>query len=271
MQSSLAGIRRRSLVFSVLCLVVVGGSVFAGAAAKVLKVGASPVPHAEILNVVKPILAKDGINLQIIEFTDYVRPNLALADRELDANFFQHVPYLETFSTERRLNLTWVAKVHVEPMGVYSRKVKDLKSLKNGALIGIPNDPTNGGRALLLIQKAGLIKLKAGSGLSATVFDIVGNPKNLKFRELEAAQLPRSLPDLDAAVINTNFALEAKLDPLKDAILIEGADSPYANVLAVRNADKNNADIAKLAKALQSSAVREFIRSKYKGAVVPAF
>jgi len=235
------------------------------------KVGATPVPHAEILNVVKPILAKEGIDLQIIEFTDYVRPNLALSDRELDANFFQHIPYLETFSSERRLNLTWVAKVHVEPMGVYSRKVKDLKSLKNGALIGIPNDPTNGGRALLLIEKAGLITLKPNAGLAATVFDIADNPKKLRFQELEAAQLPRALPDLDAAVINTNFALEAKLDPLKDAIIIEGSDSPYANVLAVRNADKNNADIAKLAKALQSSTVRDFIRTQYKGAVVPAF
>lgn len=271
MQLSREAVRRRSLVFAVLCLVVLSGSVLVGAASKALKVGASPVPHAEILNVVKPILAKDGIDLQIIEFTDYVRPNLALADRDLDANFFQHIPYLESFSKDRRLDLTWVAKVHVEPMGIYSQKVKDLSNLKNGAIIGIPNDPTNGGRALLLIQNAGLIRLKAGVGLTATVFDIIDNPKKLKFQELEAAQLPRSLRDLDAAVINTNFALEAKLDPLKDAIVIEGADSPYANVLAVRSADKNNPDIAKLTKALQSSTVKEFIRSKYKGAVVPAF
>ena len=263
--------RRHHLILTVLCLLVLGVSVLAGAAGRVLKVGATPVPHAEILNVVKPILAKEGIELQIIEFTDYVRPNLALADRELDANFFQHIPYLETFSSERRLNLTWVAKVHIEPMGVYSHKVKDLKSLKNGAVIGIPNDPTNGGRALLLIEKAGLITLKPGVGLTATIYDIADNPNKLRFQELEAAQLPRALPDLDAAVINTNFALEAKLDPLKDAIFIEGSDSPYANVLAVRSADKNNADIAKLAKALQSSAVRDFIRTRYQGAVVPAF
>lgn len=240
-------------------------------AATTIKVGASPVPHAEILKVVQPILAKEGIDLRIIEFTDYVRPNLALADGELDANFFQHVPYLEAFAADRRLNLTWTVKVHVEPMGVYSRKVKNLSALRQGAIVSIPNDPTNGGRALLLLQRAGLIKLKAGAGLQATVFDVVENPKKLSFRELEAAQLPRALPDVDAAVINTNFALEGGLEPLKDAIFIEDAESPYANVLAVRSADKGNAAIAKLGKALQSAAVKEFINKQYKGAVVPAF
>lgn len=266
-----AVVRHTTLLLAAVSLAILMGVGTVGAAQQVLRVGASPVPHAEILEVVKPILAKDGIDLRIIEFTDYVLPNLALADGELDANFFQHIPYLETFSADRRLNLTWIAKIHIEPMGIYSRRVKDLKNLANGATVGIPNDPTNGGRALLLVQEAGLIKLKPNVGLAATVFDIAQNPKRLKFRELEAAQLPRALPDVDIAVINTNFALEANLAPLKDAIFMEGSESPYANVLAVRSVDKNKALVKKLAQALQSATVKKFILDKYQGAVVPAF
>lgn len=243
----------------------------AAAARTVLKVGATAVPHAEILNFVKPLLATEGIDLQIIEFQDYVQPNLALADGELDANYFQHIPYLETFSKDHHLDLTYIAKIHIEPMGVYSRKIKDLKQLRDGAQIGIPNDPTNGGRALLLLQAAGLIKLRAGAGISATPFDIASNPKHLVIRELEAAQLPRALPDLDAAVINTNYALQAGLVPTKDALVIENAQSPYVNVLAVRTRDKNNPALLKLAAALQRPEVRQFILEKYKGAVVPVF
>jgi D-methionine transport system substrate-binding protein len=240
-------------------------------AATVLKVGATPVPHAEILNFIKPTLAKQGITLQVIEFTDYVLPNLALADKDLDANFFQHIPYLETFTADRRLNLIWVAKVHIEPMGAYSRKVKSLAELKNNAIVAIPNDPTNGGRALLLLEKAGLLKLKAGVGLKATVFDIIDNPKRLRINELEAAQLPRVLPDVDLAVINTNYALEADLVPSRDALIIEGGESPYANILVVRPESKDNAAIKALISALQSPEVRQFIQTTYKGAVVPAF
>ncbi|MBE3578074.1 MAG: MetQ/NlpA family ABC transporter substrate-binding protein [Limnochordales bacterium] len=239
--------------------------------AVILRVGASPVPHAEILNFVAPALAKQGIQLKVIEFTDYVRPNLALADGELDANYFQHIPYLEDFASKRRLNITWVAKIHIEPMGVYSRKVKSLKDLPTGAQIGIPNDPTNGGRALLLLQQAGLIKLRKDAGITATPFDIIENPKRLRIVELEAAQLPRALDDLHAAVINTNFALEAGLVPTRDALFIEDANSPYANVIAVRTADKNNPAIQKLVQALQTPEVRQFILEKYKGAVVPVF
>ncbi|HNY67367.1 MAG TPA: MetQ/NlpA family ABC transporter substrate-binding protein [Bacillota bacterium] len=246
-----------------------GGAVAAPAAK--LKVGATPVPHAEILEVVKPILAAKGIALEIIEFTDYVTPNLALNDGDIDANFFQHVPYLESFAKDRRLNITYLAKVHIEPMGAYSRRVRSVKDLPNKAKVGIPNDPTNSGRALLLLQKAGLIGVDKKAGITATVFDIVSNPKNIQIIELDAAQLPRSLEDMDLAIINSNFALEAKLVPTKDALFIEDSDSPYANVLAIRNVDKSNPTLRELARALTSKEVADFIDSKYKGSVVPAF
>ena len=237
----------------------------------VLKVGATPVPHAEILNEIKPLLAKDGIDLQIIEFTDYVKPNLSLNDKEIDANFFQHEPYLKKFAADRKLDLVNLVDVHIEPMGVYSKKLKDIKSVPDGAKVAIPNDPTNGGRALNILAKAGLIKLKDGVGISATVGDIVENPKNLKITEAEAAMLPRTLDDVDLAVINSNFAMEAKLNPTKDALFIEPKDSPYANIVAVRKGDENRKEIQALKKALTSPEVKKFIEEKYKGAVIPAF
>lgn len=237
----------------------------------VLKVGATPVPHAEILNEIKPLLAKDGIDLQIIEFTDYVKPNLSLNDKEFDANFFQHEPYLKKFAADRKLDLVNLVAVHIEPMGVYSKKLKDIKSVPDGAKVAIPNDPTNGGRALNILAKAGLIKLKDGVGISATVGDIVENPKNLKITEAEAAMLPRTLDDVDLAVINSNFAMEAKLNPTKDALFIEPKDSPYANIVAVRKGDENRKEIQALKKALTSPEVKKFIEEKYKGAVIPAF
>lgn len=237
----------------------------------VLKVGATPVPHAEILNEIKPLLAKDGIDLQIIEFTDYVKPNLSLNDKEIDANFFQHEPYLKKFAADRKFDLVNLIAVHIEPMGVYSKKLKDIKSVPDGAKVAIPNDPTNGGRALNILAKAGLIKLKDGVGISATVGDIVENPKNLKITEAEAAMLPRTLDDVDLAVINSNFAMEAKLNPTKDALFIEPKDSPYANIVAVRKGDENRKEIQALKKALTSPEVKKFIEEKYKGAVIPAF
>lgn len=237
----------------------------------VLKVGATPVPHAEILNEIKPLLAKDGIDLQIIEFTDYVKPNLSLNDKEIDANLFQHEPYLKKFAADRKLDLVNLVAVHIEPMGVYSKKLKDIKSVPDGAKVAIPNDPTNGGRALNILAKAGLIKLKDGVGISATVGDIVENPKNLKITEAEAAMLPRTLDDVDLAVINSNFAMEAKLNPTKDALFIEPKDSPYANIVAVRKGDENRKEIQALKKALTSPEVKKFIEEKYKGAVIPAF
>lgn len=243
-----------------------------GAAKKVvLKVGATPVPHAELLNLVKPILAKDGIDLQIIEFSDYVKPNLSLNDKELDANFFQHTPYLEKFASERKLALTTLTKVHIEPMGIYSRTIKSLDALPTGAKIAIPNDPTNGGRALALLQSAKLIKMKDGVGINGTPSDIVDNPKGFLVIEVEAALLPRSLDDVAISVINSNFAMEAKLNPVKDSLFTEPKESPYANIVAIRKGDENRPELQKLAKALTSPEVKKFIEDKYKGAVVPAF
>lgn len=236
-----------------------------------LKVGASPVPHAEILEFVAPILQEEGIQLEIIEFTDYTTPNLALAEASIDANFFQHVPYMETFAENNNIELASVTKVHVEPLGLYSKKIKDIEELQEGATISIPNDPTNGGRALLLLEYYGLIELDENASLTATENDIVANPKNLKFVSLEAPQLPRSLDDVDASVINTNYALEAGFNPVKDSLIIEDANSPYANVLTVRPEDLENDKILALAKVLNSSAVKEFIETKYQGAIVPAF
>ena len=217
------------------------------------------------------MLAKQGVDLKIVEFSDYVQPNLALSDKDLDANFFQHLPYLETFAKDRGLKLISAGSVHIEPMGVYSKKVKNLADLKKRASVGIPNDPTNGGRALQVLASNGLIKMKEGVGVNGTPLDIVDNPKNIRIVEVEAATLPRALDDLDAAVINSNFALGANLNPSKDAIAIESKDSPYANVIAVRAGDEKRPAIEALMKSLHSPEVKKFIEDKYNGAVVPAF
>lgn len=236
-----------------------------------LKIGATPVPHSEILAEIKPDLKEQGITLEIVEFNDYVQPNIALNDKELDANFFQHEPYLNDFVKEHKdVKLKNAGGVHIEPMGIYSKKIKDLKELADGATVSIPNDPTNGGRSLLLLQKAGLLKLKDGVNETATVQDIAENPKNLVIQEVEAAQLPRTLEDVDISIINTNFAMNADLNPMKDALFIEDKTSPYVNIIAVRE-DENREEIQKLVKALQSDKVKNFIEDKYKGAIVPAF
>ena len=241
------------------------------AQAESLSVAATAVPHAEILEFVKPALAKEGVELNIKVFTDYVQPNVQVAEKRLDANFFQHQPYLDEFNKSRGTELVSVAGVHVEPFGAYSSKHKSLNELPQGANVVIPNDATNGGRALLLLQKAGLITLKPEAGILATPKDIVENPKTIKVRELEAATLPRVLTQVDLALINTNYALEAKLNPTKDALIIEGNDSPYVNILVARADNKDNAALQKLAKALNSAEVKAFIAEKYQGAVVPAF
>ncbi|TCP54392.1 D-methionine transport system substrate-binding protein [Tumebacillus sp. BK434] len=243
----------------------------AGNGVVTLKVGATPVPHEEILKHVAPQLEKEGVHLEIVSFNDYIQPNVQLGDKQLDANFFQHIPYLEDFSKERNLDLTHIAGVHIEPMGAYSKKYKKASDLPDGATIAVPNDVTQVGRSLALLEKNGLIKLKAGVGISGTLKDIVENNKKFKFNELEAAMLPRVLPEVDLAVINTNFALQVDLVPTKDALFIEDKDSPYVNVLAVRTEDKDNAALQKLAKALNSEDVKKFINDKYKGAIVPAF
>lgn len=237
-----------------------------------LKVGATAVPHAEILEeVVKPLLEQEGIELDVVVYEDYVQPNLNLQDGEIDANYFQHIPYLEQMVSERNLNLVPLVGVHIEPMGVYSKKISSLDELQDGATVTIPDDPTNGGRALLLLEKAGLIQLKEEAGIEATVSDIAYNPKNLDIKTLEAAMLPRTLEDADIAVINTNYALQADLVPTEDALFIEESDSPYVNILVVREEDKDNEHLAKLAQALISDEVKAYIEEKYQGAVVPAF
>lgn len=239
--------------------------------AAALKVGATPVPHAEILNFIKPNLEKQGVKMEVIEFSDYVKPNLSLNDKEIDANFFQHDPYLAIFVNDRKLQLASAGKVHIEPMGVYSKTIKDIKAIPDGAKIAIPNDPSNGGRALAILESAKLFTLKQGVGVNATVADIVDNPKKLQVIEIEAALLPRSMDDTDLSVINSNFAMEAKLNPTKDAIFQEPKESPYANIVAIRKGDEKRPEIQKLMKALQSPEVKKFIEDKYQGAVVPAF
>ncbi|WP_165675733.1 MetQ/NlpA family ABC transporter substrate-binding protein [Metapseudomonas otitidis] len=241
------------------------------AQADTLTVAATPVPHAEILEFIKPQLAKEGVDLKIKVFTDYVQPNVQVAEKRLDANFFQHQPYLDEFNKSKGTQLVSVAGVHIEPFGAYSSKIKKLDELPQGASVVIPNDATNGGRALLLLAKAGVITLKPEAGITATPKDIAENPKGIKVRELEAATLPRVLTQVDLALINTNYALEAKLNPTQDALAIEGSDSPYVNILVSRADNKDSADMQKLAKALHSPEVKKFIEEKYKGAVVPAF
>ena len=268
-------------ILSTLAVMMTAAAIFTGCGddnggaskeAKNLKVGATPVPHAELLEEIKPVLKEEGINLEIVEFSDYVQPNVALNDKELDANFFQHEPYLDDFIKEHKeMKLKNAGGIHIEPMGIYSKKITDLKDLKEGASISIPNDPTNGGRALMLLEKAGLLKLKDGVKETATVQDVAENPKNLKFEEVEAAQVPRTLEDVDAAVINTNYAMQINLVPTKDALFMEDSTSPYVNIVAVREGDENRPEIQSLLKALKSDKIKKFIEEKYKGAIVPAF
>lgn len=236
-----------------------------------LVVGATAEPHSVILEYVKPALKAKGIELEIKVFSDYSLLNPALNDKQLDANFFQHVPYLKDFADKRGMDLISVGQVHLEPFAAYSKSIKSKDNIKSGATIAIPNDATNEGRALLLLQREGLIKLNDEKGLSQTPKDIVENPKNLKFKELDAAQLPRSLEDVDIALINTNYALEAKLNPIKDSLFIEDKNSPYANVIATRADNKDNEAIKLLVEILNTEDVKRFINEKYQGAVVPAF
>ncbi|WP_448694467.1 MetQ/NlpA family ABC transporter substrate-binding protein [Pseudomonas moraviensis] len=239
--------------------------------AETLTVAATPVPHAEILEFVKPALAKEGVDLKVKVFTDYIQPNVQVAEKRLDANFFQHQPYLDEFNKAKGTDLVAVTGVHLEPLGAYSSKLKKIEELPSGANVVIPNDATNGGRALMLLAKAGVIKLKDSKNILSTVRDIAENPKDLKIRELEAATIPRVLTQVDLALINTNYALEAKLDPSKDALVIEGNDSPYVNILVSRPDNKDSDAMKKLAAALHSPEVKQFITEKYKGAVLPAF
>jgi D-methionine transport system substrate-binding protein len=236
-----------------------------------IKVGVTGGPHEQVMEVVKQVAAKNGLTIKIVEFSDYVQPNAALAGGDLDANSYQHEPYLDAQVKDRGYKLIKIADTVTFPMGIYSKKVKSLAALPQGAKIAVPNDPTNGGRALLLLQKQGLIKLRADAGLKATPLDIVENPRKLKIVELDAAQIPRSLDDVDAAAINTNFAMEAGLKPKQDAIAMEDPKGPYVNILAIREADRNKPWVAKLVAAYHSSEVKQFIEAKFGGAVIAAW
>lgn len=236
-----------------------------------LTVGATAVPHAEILNFIKPKLKEQGINLEVKEFTDYIQPNVQVYEKQLDANFFQHQPYLDQMNSERKMDLVSVVAVHLEPLGAYSKKIKSIDEIADGATVAIPNDVTNGGRALVLLEKNGFLKLAEGKGINATVNDIVENKKNLKIKELEAAMLPRVLDEVDFALINTNYALQADFSPAKDALFIEDKDSPFANILVARPDNKDSDAMKKLAAALTSPEVKQFIQDKYKEAIFPAF
>lgn len=244
---------------------------FAAHAGETLTVAATAVPHAEILQAVKPMLAAEGVDLKIKVFSDYVQPNVQVAEKRIDVNYFQTKQYLDEFNRNRGTHLVAIENVHVEPLGLYSRKITALADIPGGASLALPNDPSNTGRALLLLQKAGLVTLKDPASPVATLKDIVANPKQLKFRELEAATLPRVLGQVDLAVINTNYALDAKLDPTRDALAIEDANTPYVNVLVGRADNRDAPAVQKLAAALHSATVRAFIEQKYHGAVRPAF
>jgi D-methionine transport system substrate-binding protein len=273
-------VKLRSTVAAALLLVVGGlaacgdgGGAKANASSDTLKVGVSPVPHGEILKYVADNLAaKEGLKIDIVEFNDYIQPNVALQEKQLDANYFQHKPYLDEEIASKGYKFTALAPVHIEPLGIYSKKVKNLADVPAGGVVAIPNDPSNSGRALNLLAANGLITLKDGAGVKATEKDIATNPKNLKFSSLEAAQLPRSLDDTALSVINGNYAIETGLKPATDALALEkGENNPYANLVVVRTGDENDPRIVKLEKLLHSPEVKKFIEDKYQGSVLPAF
>ena len=245
----------------------------ARAADVVLKVAASAVPHAEILNFVKPRLKAQGVDLQITVIDDYAQLDAAVENGRFDANFFQHQPYLDNYNKKSKSALVAVpdGKIHVEPFGAYSSKLKSMKDIRDGATVAIPNDPTNRGRALLLLMRQGLIAIKSPRSLTASVSDVAKNPKNLKFREFEAPLLPRALSEVDLALINTNYALQAHLNPKRDALFLENDDSPYTNIVVTRANRAHDPAIAKLVSALHAPETKQFILNRYQGAVLPAF
>ncbi len=263
-------------LFAMLVALTFVGILFAGGAkeddATVLKVGATPVPHAEMLMLVVEEMATQGYTLEIIEFTDYVTPNEAVESGEIHANFFQHVPYMDSFNDERGYSLVNAGGIHIEPIAMYSNTLSSIDDLNDGATIAIPNDPTNEGRALLLLESAGLIELSADAGITATPLDIVSNPKDLEFHEIEAASLPRVLADVDAAIINGNYALPAGLSAARDGLFVEGAESPYVNIITVKEGMENDARIVALVKALQSETIANYIVESFpNGEVVKVF
>jgi len=262
---------KKTLLLPLFAALALGACGRSGDASQKLVVAATAVPHAEILDVVKPMLKEQGVELDVRVFNDYVQPNDQLVQKQVDVNYFQTEPYLDAYNRDRKTGLVTVTGVHIEPFGAYSRKVAALDELRDGADVVIPNDPSNNSRALILLHHAGVIQLKDPANALATQRDITANPKQLKFRELDSAMLPRVLDQVDLALINTNYALDAGLNPTQDALAIESKDSPYVNFLVARPDNKDDARVQKLAQALTSPQVKEFIETKYKGAVLPAF
>lgn len=246
-------------------------SISATASAQTIKVGVTPGPHAQILEFVKPIAKQKGLDIQILEFSDYVVPNAALEAGELQANSFQNQPYLDNQKADRGFKIEAVGLTVNFPMGVYSKKHKSWDAVPQGGSVSIPNDPTNGGRVLLLFRDKGILKLKDNVGFKPTVADIIDNPRKLKIVEVDAAQTPRTLDDVDAAAVNTNYATQAGLDPVKDAILREDPKGPYVNLIAVRAVDKDKPWVKVLVDSYQTPEVKEFVLTKFKGAVLPAW
>lgn len=253
---------------AILALALAAALLPAAARAEAIKVAVTPGPHAQVMEAVSKVAAKKGLDIKIVEFSDYVVPNAALAAGEIEANSFQHRPYLDNQVADRGYPLVAVANTVNFPIGVYSKKYKSFDAIPAGGTVAIPNDPTNGGRVLLLLAEKGIIKLKDGVGVKASVLDIVDNPKKLKFVEIDAAQLPRSLPDVDAAGINTNYARPAGLDPVKDPILREDPKGPYVNLIVVRTADKDKPWVRTLVESYQSPEVKAFIEETFQGAVL---
>ncbi len=260
-----------NIMRKLLSVLTIAALPFFANANETLKVAATPVPHAEMLEFAKPLLKEKGIDLDIVVLTDYVLPNIMLNEGEVKANFMQHLPYLESFNKDNGTNSISVAKIHVEPLAGYSKKIKSIKDLPNNAKVSIPNDVTNGGRALILLQNNGIIKLEDPTNILSSISDIKENPKNITFIELEAPMLARTIDDVDLAIINTNFALDANLNPKNDALIIEGQDSPYANIIAVKPENKDDPQIKVLIEVLQSPEMKKFIEEKYQGSILPTF
>lgn len=267
--------KRKSIISVLLTGVLALGLIGCGSKSdeKTIKIGVTPVPHKEIVENIIPQLEKEGYKVEVVEFTDYVTPNEALADGKIDANYFQHIAYLNETNKSKNLDLTYTAEIHLEPIALYSKKYKNVSEIANGSTIAIPNDPSNEARALRLLEAQGLIKLKAGELI--TLVDITENTKNLKFKELDAAQLPRILDEVEGAIINGNYAIEAGLSPAKDSLVIEDKNAKaaeiYRNIVAVKKGNEKLAKIEALTKALTSEETKKFIEEKYNGAVIPSF
>jgi D-methionine transport system substrate-binding protein len=264
-------IRRRTLVAAGLALPAIARAQDIGSTARPLRIGVTAGPHAQVMEKVRDIAARDGLAIRVIEFQDYIQPNAALAAGDLDANSYQHQPFLDQQVRDRRLALVSAGKTLIFPMGIYSKRHKAVADIPAGGRVAIPNDPTNGGRALVLLASNGAFRLRPGADFRATVADVTENPKRLRIVELEAAQLPRALDEVEVATINTNFAIPAGLNPVRDAIALESSESPYANLIAVRQADQNTPWVRRLVAAYQTQEVKDFVQATFQGAVVPAF